>query len=127
MRLPKNTANFVLLSALSIGATGCSSQYQETTGFFSRMFSKDSFHLYRMNIVQGNVLNHELVRKVNLGLSKEQVAFLLGKPILPSMFHEDRWDYIYYVDSLYEKDKYYRLTLLFEDEQVVKIKRASKR
>lgn len=127
MLLPKKTTAFVLLSAFCLGLPGCSSQYQETAGFFGRMFSGDGFQLYRMNIIQGNVLNHKLVRKIELGMSKEQVAYLLGKPILPSMFHEERWDYVYYVDSLYgNKDKYYRLALFFDDEYVVRIKRASK-
>lgn len=90
------------------------------------MFSQDGFHLYRMDIVQGNVLNHKLIHRIKLGASREQVAFLLGKPILPSMFHESRWDYIYYVDSLGKTDKYYRLILFFEDDHIVRIKRAEK-
>jgi len=50
---------------------------------------------YRIDVQQGNVLTQEMVSQLRPGLSKDQVRFILGTPILTDMFHADRWDYIY--------------------------------
>ncbi len=51
---------------------------------------------YQMDINQGNILEDENMAKLKPGMSKEQVRFLLGTPMLDDMFHADRWDYIYF-------------------------------
>jgi outer membrane protein assembly factor BamE len=50
---------------------------------------------YRIDVQQGNVLTQEMVSQLRPGLSKDQVRFILGTPILTDMFHADRWDYVY--------------------------------
>jgi outer membrane protein assembly factor BamE len=50
---------------------------------------------YKIDIQQGNVLTQEMVSQLRPGLSKDQVRFILGTPILTDMFHADRWDYVY--------------------------------
>jgi len=49
-----------------------------------------------MDINQGNILEDDRMAQLKLGMSKEQVRFLLGTPMLDDMFHADRWDYIYF-------------------------------
>lgn len=50
---------------------------------------------YRMDVQQGNVLTQDMVAQLRPGLTREQVRFILGTPILVDMFHADRWDYLY--------------------------------
>jgi len=52
---------------------------------------------YRPDVPQGNVVTQEMVEQLRPGMSREQVRFLLGTPMLASMFHQDRWDYVYYL------------------------------
>lgn len=50
---------------------------------------------YRIDVQQGNVVSQEMVSQLRSGLTKEQVRFLLGTPLLIDIFHTDRWDYVY--------------------------------
>lgn len=50
---------------------------------------------YRIDVQQGNVLTQEMVSQLRPGLSRDQVRFILGTPMLVDMFHSDRWDYVY--------------------------------
>ena len=50
---------------------------------------------YKIDVQQGNVLSQEMVSQLRPGLSKDQVRFILGTPMLQDMFHASRWDYVY--------------------------------
>ncbi|MBP6707664.1 MAG: outer membrane protein assembly factor BamE [Candidatus Accumulibacter sp.] len=50
---------------------------------------------YRIDVQQGNVLTQEMVSQLRPGLSRDQVRFILGTPVLIDMFHANRWDYFY--------------------------------
>src|SRR4051812_47996315 len=50
---------------------------------------------YRMEIQQGNFLTQDLVSQLKPGMTKDQVRFLLGTPLLVDPFHTDRWDYVF--------------------------------
>ena len=50
---------------------------------------------YKIDVQQGNVLTQEMVSQLRPGLSKDQVRFVLGTPMLMDIFHAKRWDYVY--------------------------------
>lgn len=50
---------------------------------------------YKIDIQQGNVLTQDMVAQLKPGLTKDQVRFVLGTPVLMDMFHANRWDYVY--------------------------------
>ena len=50
---------------------------------------------YKIDVQQGNVLTQEMVAQLRPGLTKDQVRFVLGTPMLMDMFHAERWDYVY--------------------------------
>ena len=50
---------------------------------------------YKIDIQQGNVLTQDMVSQLKPGLTKDQVRFVLGTPVLMDMFHANRWDYVY--------------------------------
>lgn len=76
---------------------------------------------YRAAVVQGNFVSREAVAQLKLGMSKEQVRFLLGTPLLNDIFHADRWDYIFTYkrgDSVIVQQR--RYTVHFEADKLVK-------
>ena len=50
---------------------------------------------YKIDVQQGNVLTQEMVSQLKPGLTKDQVRFILGTPMLIDVFHPNRWDYVY--------------------------------
>ena len=53
--------------------------------------------VYRANIAQGNLIKEEDLAQLEIGMTKNQVRFLLGTPMIDDPFHADRWDYVYYL------------------------------
>ncbi len=120
--MPNAQKPLILAASLLLGA--CSGNlFTEAGGYFKKAFSSDSYRFYRMDISQGNLLDEKTIARVKPGLTREQVVYLLGNPVLPSMFHRDRWDYIYYLDSLQKENKEYRLTLFFDGDRVVRVRK----
>ncbi|MBM3347940.1 MAG: outer membrane protein assembly factor BamE, partial [Betaproteobacteria bacterium] len=50
---------------------------------------------YRMEIQQGNMVDQEMVSKLTPGMTREQVRFILGTPLVVDPFRVDRWDYVF--------------------------------
>lgn len=50
---------------------------------------------YRIEIQQGNFVSQEMVSQLKLGMSKDQVRFVLGTPLITDGFHAERWDYVF--------------------------------
>jgi outer membrane protein assembly factor BamE len=57
-------------------------------------------HTYKTDVQQGNVITQEMVDKLKPGMTKSQVRFVLGTPLITDPFHPERWDYVY----VYKKD-----------------------
>jgi outer membrane protein assembly factor BamE len=75
--------------------------------------------VYKMNIQQGNYLVAESVSQLKEGMTRSQVRFLLGTPMVPDAFDDSRWDYYYFFSSRqYKQPLKRRLTVYFEDERV---------
>jgi outer membrane protein assembly factor BamE len=77
--------------------------------------------VYRMSIQQGNYLVTESVSQLKEGMTRSQVRFLLGTPMVPDAFNDDRWDYYYFLSSRHIKEPLKRrLTVYFADEKVAR-------
>ncbi|MGB0466234.1 MAG: outer membrane protein assembly factor BamE [Pontibacterium sp.] len=71
--------------------------------------------MYKIDVRQGNIITQDMVDQLRPGMTKNQVLFVLGTPLLADTFHKDRWDYVY---SLQEgKGDYTRkqFTVFFKD------------
>jgi len=55
--------------------------------------------VYRIDIPQGNYLEQKSIDKIQVGMTKEQVKFILGSPVLVDTFDEDTWNYVYRLKS----------------------------
>lgn len=51
--------------------------------------------VYRVDIPQGNYLEQKNIDKIQVGMTKEQVKFILGSPVLIDSFDKDTWNYVY--------------------------------
>jgi outer membrane protein assembly factor BamE len=81
---------------------------------------------YRMNIQQGNFLEAKTIDQVQKGMTRSQVRYLLGTPMVPDAFDNSRWDYVYYLRKGRLKAPQQRhLIVRFADEKVSDIDRAS--
>ena len=78
--------------------------------------------LYRADLQQGNVIDKEELDKLKIGMSKQQVNFLLGTPLLNDPFHKDRWDYVYTLKTDNQRVKVKKhLTLIFTGDTLSQI------
>jgi outer membrane protein assembly factor BamE len=78
--------------------------------------------VYRMTVQQGNFLDARQVVQVKEGMTRAQIRFLLGTPMLPDAFDRDRWDYLYYLQVGRQKEaEEQRLTIYFTDDKVSRI------
>ena len=80
--------------------------------------------VYQMDIQQGNLLNLENLDRAEVGMTKSQIKYLLGGPVVGTPFKEDRWDYIYYFQpGDNNKTQRYWLIVYFENNRVIKIEK----
>lgn len=50
---------------------------------------------YRIDVRQGNYVDQEMLSQLRRGMSRDQVRYVLGSPLVVDMFRKDRWDYVY--------------------------------
>jgi len=80
--------------------------------------------VYRMAIQQGNFLEPRLVDKLEIGMTRAQVRYLLGTPMVPATFDADRWDYVYYLrKGRVHAPVHRRLTVFFEADKVARVEK----
>lgn len=78
--------------------------------------------VYRMDVQQGNLLDVEQVVQVEVGMTRSQVRFLLGTPMVIDSFDADRWDYVYSLRRGHERKVTRRhLVVWFDGDKVTKI------
>lgn len=67
--------------------------------------------LYQIEIQQGNVITHEMLEKVKPGMTRAQVRFVLGSPMISDTFHGNRWDYVYRLEQEGRLIEQHRITV----------------
>ncbi len=77
--------------------------------------------VYKMTIQQGNIITEEMIDAVEPGMTRVQVRYLLGTPLLMDMFHGDRWDYTYTIRRGHNPMEVKRVTIWFQDDAVSRI------
>lgn len=73
---------------------------------------------HKTDVQQGNVVTEDMLDKIKPGMTKSQVRFVLGTPLISDAFHGDRWDYVYRFDKKGELTENRRLTVVFEGEKL---------
>lgn len=76
---------------------------------------------YKIDIQQGNYVTEDMLVKVKPGMSKAQVRFALGTPLIVDPFHSDRWDYVYELKKRGRVIEHRRMVAVFSDDKLVRI------
>ncbi|MGK2952828.1 MAG: outer membrane protein assembly factor BamE domain-containing protein [Thiobacillus sp.] len=76
---------------------------------------------HRIDVQQGNALDQESIARLKPGLSRSQVRFLLGTPLVVDPFRTDRWDYVYLYYKAGKLAEQKRITLIFEGDTLARI------
>ncbi len=78
--------------------------------------------VYQAALSQGNLLDQEDVDQVEVGMTRGQIRFLLGTPMIDDPFHENRWDYVYFLRIGRDKAIFKRwVSVFFEGENVSEV------
>lgn len=73
--------------------------------------------VYRIDIQQGNEVTQEMIAELEPGMSKNQVSYVMGTPLLIDTFHPNRWDYLYSFQPGNGNREQRRITLFFDDNE----------
>jgi len=77
---------------------------------------------YRMEIQQGNYVTQEMVAQLKPGLTRDQVRFVLGTPLVSDIFHEERWDYVFVRQRANSQEvERRRIAVFFEDGKLKRV------
>jgi outer membrane protein assembly factor BamE len=83
--------------------------------------SMDFPGVYKISIPQGNIITQEMVDQLRPGMTKRQVIFVMGTPLVRDPYHQDRWDYVYNFQPGGGERGQERLSVLFQDDQLLQI------
>lgn len=83
--------------------------------------------VYQPSLSQGNLLKQEDIDQLEVGMTRGQVRFLLGTPMIDDPFHEERWDYVYYLRIGRQDPSFTRwVTIIFDGDTVAEIRKDQK-
>ena len=105
MRIARNTLIAVVFAAL-LGACGF-------IGFPGG---------YRIDVEQGNIVTQEMADQLQPGMSRRQVRFILGTPLVEDTFNQNRWDYTYSKRKGIELKEKASITVIFDGDALVEVK-----
>ena len=77
--------------------------------------------VYRINVEQGNIVTQEMVDQLKPGMSKRQVRFIMGTPLVEDTFNQNRWDYPYSIRNGGELLSSSHVTVFFEGDSLVNV------
>lgn len=75
--------------------------------------------VYRASISQGNLVKEEDLAQLEVGMTKNQVRFLLGTPMIDDPFNKQRWDYVYYLKLRRDDATFKRWVSVFFTDDIV--------
>src|SRR5215469_8029284 len=80
--------------------------------------------VYKMDVQQGNYLEGKTVDQLQVGMTRTQVRYLLGTPLVPDVFDKNRWDYLYYFQhGRHRAGTPRRVVVYFKDDKVTRFER----
>ena len=83
------------------------------------IFSCSNTNIYRVTITQGTVFTQEDLDKLEIGMTKDQVSFVMGQPSFENFFEKNVWNYIYKITTGDEVDVEKKVKLIFDEENLL--------
>lgn len=91
---------------LAVGLAGCAGTGERVASMVTP---------YKVDVVQGNFISREQVQALQPGMGRQQVREILGTPLMASLFHADRWEYVFTIKRPGIEAQTRRLTVFFKD------------
>ena len=105
-----------LASVAAVGLAGCGSF---NTGFNASAVNPVNWITpYKIDVIQGNFISREQVESLKVGMSRAQVKDVLGTPLLTSLFHADRWDYVFTLKRQGVEPQSLKYSVFFKGDQL---------
>lgn len=77
--------------------------------------------VYRIDIPQGNIVTQEMVDKLKPGMTKRQVRYVMGTPLLIDTFEQERWDYVHSTETRKTERQQEQVSLFFDNDLLARI------
>ena len=77
--------------------------------------------VYRIDIQQGNVVEQQMLDRLEIGMERSKVRFIMGTPLLADPFNQDRWDYVYRLRRGSGEEVSQRVSLYFADDRLARV------
>ncbi|MAT50953.1 MAG: hypothetical protein CMK32_07205 [Porticoccaceae bacterium] len=104
--MPSKTT-LIVLFAMAL-ATGCS--YFQFPG------------IHKVEVQQGNIITQDMIDQLRPGMTKSQVSYIMGTPMIADTFHQDRWDYYYSVKKEQDDHRKEHVIIFFENGKLSSIR-----
>ena len=76
---------------------------------------------YKPDVQQGNTFDEKQISQLKVGMTQQQVVFIMGTALLKDAFHKNRWDYLYTFAKNQDNTERRLLTLYFKNDRLTKI------
>jgi outer membrane protein assembly factor BamE len=77
--------------------------------------------VYKIDVEQGNIVDQDMADQLKPGMSRRQVRFILGTPLVEDTFNQDRWDYLYVLRNGPDVLDEARISVVFEGDTLVTV------
>ena len=116
-------ANSLRLSRFALGLAACAATVLAGCSSFNNASEKlaSAVTPYKVQVVQGNFVSREQRQALRPGMSRAQVKDILGTPLVSSLFHADRWDYVFTIRRQGVAPQSFKLTVQFKADVVSQI------
>ncbi len=74
--------------------------------------------VHKVIVQQGNVITQEMIDKLKPGMTRTQVAYIMGEPVVRNTFNDTRWDYVYSLENPGQYEVNSTVSLFFENERL---------
>ena len=112
----KRSGMNALACLATVGLAGCGSF---NSGFNASVANPANwFTPYKVDVIQGNFISKEQVESLKTGMSRAQVKDMLGTPLISSLFHADRWDYVFTLKRQGVEPQSFKYAVFFKGDQL---------
>lgn len=110
----------LLAMGASLALSGCATKRDGAPDYQESALNRLPF-VYQMTIQQGNIITEEMVDRLEPGMTRSQVRYLLGTPMLTDLFHQDRWYYTYTIRHPHRDMEKKPLVVYFDGEVMTRV------
>ncbi|MDB5889910.1 MAG: SmpA/OmlA domain protein [Polaromonas sp.] len=111
----RSAPHFAALAIMAcVALSGCSTQQRAS----SSLNPVNWLTPYKVDVIQGNFISKEQVEALKPGMPRTQVKDILGTPLVASVFHADRWDYVFTLKRQGVEPQSYRYAVYFKGDQL---------